>query len=148
MLELKTQFFIHSFSSWLKLYNQKDSGSHADLPPSIHVALDKWTTVLSITTSYLEQASGVHSMWYSQHKIQSTLKSPGLLDVYDIAASTVWIQNRYEECGQLDRESGEERRECVDSKKKKVPGPVRIWRIHLGRKDDVSGKKTGRFRNY
>lgn len=115
--------FIHSFSSWLELYNQKASGSHADLPPSTHAALDKWTTVLSITTSYLEQASGVHSMWYSQHKRQSTLKSPGLLDVYDIAASTVWIQTRYEECGQLDRESGEERRECVDSKKKKFLGP-------------------------
>lgn len=82
------------------------------------MALDKPTTVLSITTSYAKQASGVHSMWYSQHKIQSTLKSPGLLDVDDIAASTVWIQTRYGECGQRDRESGEERRECVDSKKK------------------------------
>lgn len=45
------------------------------------------------------------------------LKSPGLLDVYGIAVPTVWIQTRYWECGQFGRESGEERRECVDLKK-------------------------------
>lgn len=54
----------------------------------------------------------------AQDTVYSQVSWAILLDVYDIAASTVWIQTRYEECGQLDRESEEERRECVDSKKR------------------------------